>query len=129
MKKKVDILKPFNLFFRLMSLNWDSRQGRLRTTSILVRAFWNFKRTVSYSKAALIRSIFQIIWKDDCCTFSYCQKLYNPTDLHSILHFRLDLPFRKSQMLRDTISQVYRGCTQGNRYWQCPKWPCHEIIL
>ena len=27
----------------LSQLNWDSQQGRLRTTSILVRAFWNFK--------------------------------------------------------------------------------------
>ena len=25
---------------------WDSQQGRARTTSILVRAFWNFKRKV-----------------------------------------------------------------------------------
>ena len=32
-------------------LNWDSQQGRLRTTSILVRAFWNFKRKVlKYSR-------------------------------------------------------------------------------
>ena len=27
----------------LSQLNWDSQQGRLRTTSKLVRAFWNFK--------------------------------------------------------------------------------------
>ena len=26
----------------LSQLNWDSQQGRARTTSILVRAFWNF---------------------------------------------------------------------------------------
>ena len=30
----------------LSQLNWDSHQGRLRTTSILVRAFWNFKLKV-----------------------------------------------------------------------------------
>ena len=32
-----------SLSCRLSQLNWDSRQGRARTTSILVRAFWNFK--------------------------------------------------------------------------------------
>ena len=30
----------------MSQLNWDSQQGRVRTTSILVRAFWNFKRKV-----------------------------------------------------------------------------------
>ena len=31
--------------------SWDSQQGRLRTSSILVRAFWNFKRKVlKYSR-------------------------------------------------------------------------------
>ena len=30
----------------LSQLNWDSNQGRVRTTSILVRAFWNFKLKV-----------------------------------------------------------------------------------
>ena len=34
----------------LSQLNWDSYQGRLRTTSILVRAFWNFKLKVPYSR-------------------------------------------------------------------------------
>ena len=30
---------------------WDSQQGRLRTTSILVRAFWNFKcKVLKYSR-------------------------------------------------------------------------------
>ena len=28
--------------------NWDSQLGRLRTTSILVRAFWNFKLKVPW---------------------------------------------------------------------------------
>ena len=32
-------------------LNWDSQQGRLRTTSIVVRAFWNFKlKVLKYSR-------------------------------------------------------------------------------
>ena len=30
----------------MCTLNWDSQQGRVRTTSILVRAFWNFKLKV-----------------------------------------------------------------------------------
>ena len=35
----------------LSQLNWDSYQGRLRTTSILVRAFWNFKlKVLKYSR-------------------------------------------------------------------------------
>jgi hypothetical protein len=42
-------------FFRLQGwlsqLNWDSQQGRLRTTSILVRAIWNFKlKVLKYSR-------------------------------------------------------------------------------
>ena len=35
----------------LSQLNWDSQQGRVRTTSILVRAFWNFKlKVLKYSR-------------------------------------------------------------------------------
>ena len=35
----------------LSQLNWDSQPGRLRTTSILVREFWNFKFKVpKYSR-------------------------------------------------------------------------------
>ena len=35
----------------LSQLNWDSQLGRLRTTSILVRAFWNFKlKVLKYSR-------------------------------------------------------------------------------
>ena len=30
----------------LSQFSWDSQQGRVRTTSILVRAFWNFKLEV-----------------------------------------------------------------------------------
>ena len=35
----------------LSQFSWDSQQGRLRTTSILVRAFWNFKlKVLKYSR-------------------------------------------------------------------------------
>ena len=35
--------------------SWDSHQGRLRTTSILVRAFWNFKcKVLKYSRNCII---------------------------------------------------------------------------
>ena len=35
----------------LSQLNWDSQQGRLRTTSIFVRALWNFKlKVLKYSR-------------------------------------------------------------------------------
>ena len=37
--------------------SWDSQQGRLRTTSILIRAFWNFKRKVlKYSRNCSLHS-------------------------------------------------------------------------
>ena len=32
--------------WRLSQFRWDSEQGRVRTTSILVQAFWNFKLKV-----------------------------------------------------------------------------------
>ena len=35
----------------LSQFSWDSQQGRFRTTSMLVRGFWNFKRKVlKYSR-------------------------------------------------------------------------------
>ena len=44
------LLQGIRVLWRLQ-LNWDSQLGRLRTTSVLVRAFWNFKRKVlKYSR-------------------------------------------------------------------------------
>ena len=41
----------------LSQLNWDSQQGRLRTTSILVRAFWNFKlKVLKYSRSCSLHN-------------------------------------------------------------------------
>ena len=41
----------------LSQFSWDSQQGRLRTTSILVRAFWNFKRKfLKYSRNCSLHS-------------------------------------------------------------------------
>ena len=37
--------------FMDFQFSWDSQQGRLRTTSILVRTFWNFKcKVLKYSR-------------------------------------------------------------------------------
>ena len=42
----------------LSQSSWDSQQGWLRTTSILVRAFWNFKRKdLKYSKNCSLHNI------------------------------------------------------------------------
>ena len=42
----------------LSQLNWDSQKGRLRTTSILVGAFWNFKlKVLKYSKNCSLYNI------------------------------------------------------------------------
>ena len=44
----LEYLRTLRLKFQF---SWDSQQGRLRTTSILVRAFWNFKlKVLKYSK-------------------------------------------------------------------------------
>ena len=41
----------------LAQLNWDSQLGRLRTTSILVRAFWNFKcKVLKYSRTCSLHN-------------------------------------------------------------------------
>ena len=41
----------------LSQFSWDSQQGRLRTTSILVRAFWNFKcKVLKYSKTCSLHN-------------------------------------------------------------------------
>ena len=40
--------------FEDLKFSWDSQQGRLRTTSILVWAFWNFKcKVLKYSRTCL----------------------------------------------------------------------------
>ena len=42
----------------LSQFSWDSQQGRLRTTSMFVRAFWNFKRKVlKYSRNCSLHNI------------------------------------------------------------------------
>ena len=41
----------------LSQLNWDSHQGRVRTTSILVRAFWNFNlKVLKYSRSCSLHN-------------------------------------------------------------------------
>ena len=50
-----------------IKLNWDSQQGRLRTTSILVWAFWNFKLKVpKYSRSCGLQYTF-IPWSLKKC--------------------------------------------------------------
>ena len=52
----------------LSQLNWDSQQSRGRKTSILVRAFWNFKlKVLKYPRncrlyATLILKVFKKSW-------------------------------------------------------------------
>ena len=49
----LEYLRTLTLKFQKakIKLNWDSQQGRVRTTSILVRAFWNFKvKVLKYPK-------------------------------------------------------------------------------
>ena len=43
---KYQCIVKATVFWVFEDLNWDSQQGRLRTASILVRAFWNFKHKV-----------------------------------------------------------------------------------
>ena len=74
----------------LSQLNWDSQQGRLRTTSILVRAFWNFKRKVlKYSRNCslhntlipnLVKPLIYIMWSWNI--FSLILVLNLSTSLH-----------------------------------------------
>jgi hypothetical protein len=72
-------------FFRLQGikvlwrLNWDSQQGRLRTTSILVRAFWNFKlKVLKYSRNCSLHNTLipnpnvLTSFKKNICTIVYC---------------------------------------------------------
>ena len=43
----------------LSQFSWDSQQGSLRTTSILVRAFWNFKcKVLKYSRICSLHNTF-----------------------------------------------------------------------
>ena len=41
----------------LSQFSWDSQQGRVRTTSILVQAFWNFKlKVLKYSRSCSLHN-------------------------------------------------------------------------
>ena len=53
--------KWFRIFFSHQSIvlfSWDSQQDRLRTTSMLVRAFWNFKlKVLNYPRNCIFHNI------------------------------------------------------------------------
>ena len=67
----------------LSQLNWDSQQGTLRTTSILVKAFWNFKlKVLKYSKKCSLQYTL-IPWslKKMWHTLMYCIWIFQVTQI------------------------------------------------
>ena len=54
-RTKIEVV--LNLPYWLSQFSWDSQQGRLRKTSILIRAFWNFQCKVQkYSKTCSLHN-------------------------------------------------------------------------
>ena len=69
-------------------LNWDSQQGRVRTTSILVWAFWNFKfKVLKYPRnCSLQYTLIPNFWQPLMYMYAYslffnCMSLLDPVRL------------------------------------------------
>ena len=57
-KARIKIEVVLSLPCQLSQLNWDSQQGILRTNSVLVRVFWNFKlKVLDYSRISSLHNI------------------------------------------------------------------------
>ena len=97
----------------LSQLNWDSQQGRVRTTSILVWAFWKLKlKVLKYSRNCSLQYTL-IPWSLKKCDTPYCICLmfflekFSPACLMFVKNFPICTFISSCTSIRYT--RVYNG--------------------
>ena len=75
--------------------NWDSQQGRPRTTSILVRAFWNFKlKVLKYSRNCSLQ-------------YTLIPNFWHPLVVHTYFHYLCTTYFWTYKSLAKVVSTLF----------------------